>query len=185
MLYLCLYCLCFLLAVWCIVGDNYIGNLLFERTDALFWHYDPIKRGQMGPSSLRFIRGSIASTMSVTDSVVALDGSNKDQRRAANDTDASLDSYETAEGLESFETELSLGSCGSEQEDDDVKNCSSRVTIGVPSSSFTSTGEVLPIPEERSTMDSVAMLQSASSSASQSDFSISDRRSDRFYPYVV
>lgn len=169
-----------LAAVWCLVGDNYIGNLLFERTDALFWHYDPIKRGQMGPSSLRFIRGSIASTISVTDSVIALDGSNNNQRRAVNDTEPSLDSYETEEGLESFETELSLGSCGSEQ-DDDANNCSNRATVGAPSSSFTSTGGVVPIPEERGTLDSVAMLQSASSSTSQSDFSISDQRSDRFY----
>ncbi|KAE8980075.1 hypothetical protein PF011_g22586 [Phytophthora fragariae] len=167
-------------AMWCLVGDNYIGNLLFERTDVLFWHYDPIKRGQMGPSSLRFIRGSIASTMSVTDSVVALDGSNNDQRRAVNDTEPSLDRYDTEQGLESFETELSLGSCGSEQ-DDDANDCSNRATVGAPGSSFTSTSGVVPIPEERGTLDSVAMLQSASSSTSQSDFSISDRRSDRFY----
>ncbi|GMF17378.1 unnamed protein product [Phytophthora lilii] len=156
-------------AVWCLVGDNYLGNLLFERTDALFWHYDPIKRGQMGPCSVRFIRGSVASTMSVTDSVVALDGSNNnDDRRAVNDTEVSLDSYKTGESLESYETELSLGSCDSAL-NDDVNDCSNRVTIGIPSNSFTSTGEVEPIPEDRITMDSVAMLQSASSSASQSD----------------
>ncbi|KAJ8539097.1 hypothetical protein ON010_g12775 [Phytophthora cinnamomi] len=167
-------------AMWCLVGDNYIGNLLFERTDALFWHYDPIKRGQMGPSSLRFIRGSVASTMSVTDSVVALDGSNNDQRRAVNNTEVSLDSYETEEGLESFETELSLGSCDSEQ-DSDANDYNNHVTVGIPSSSFASTGEVVPIPEERNTQDSVAMLQSASNSTSQSEFRISDQRSDRFY----
>ncbi|KAG7389194.1 hypothetical protein PHYPSEUDO_010997 [Phytophthora pseudosyringae] len=156
-------------AMWCLVGDNYLGNLLFERTDALFWHYDPIKRGQMGPCSVRFIRGSVASTTSA-DSVVALDGNNNDQRCTIDDI----------EGLESFESELSLGSCDSEQ-DDDVNDCSHRVTIGVPSSSFASTGQAGRIPEERITMDSVAMLQSASSSASQSDFSISDQRSERFY----
>ncbi|OWZ09035.1 hypothetical protein PHMEG_00018331 [Phytophthora megakarya] len=167
-------------AMWCLVGDNYLGNLLFERTDALFWHYDPIKRGQMGPCSVRFIRGSAATTMSATDSVAAVDGSNNNERRAVNDTEVSLDSYDTGERIESFETEFSLGSCDSER-DDDVNDWSNRVTIGVTPSSYTSTGEVVPIPEERSTTDSVAMLQSNSSSASQSNFSISDQRSERFY----
>ncbi|KAL3664707.1 hypothetical protein V7S43_010456 [Phytophthora oleae] len=153
-------------AMWCLVGDNYIGNLLFERIDALFWHYDPIKRGQMGPCSVRFIRGSVASTMSA-DSVMALDGRNNDERRTIDEFEASLDSYDARESMGSFDTNLSLGSCGSDL-DSDV-NCSNRVTIG--------TGEVAAVPEERTTMDSVAMLQSTSSS----DFSISDRRSDRFY----
>ncbi|KAG1694344.1 hypothetical protein DVH05_005040 [Phytophthora capsici] len=151
-------------AMWCLVGDNYLGNPLFERFDALFWHYDPIKRGQMGPCSLRFIRGSVASTMSA-DSVAAIDGSNNDERRTIDEFEASLDSYDARE---SFDTNLSLGSCGSDP--DGEANCSNRVTIG--------TGEVAPtIPEEGTTMDSVVMLQSTSSS----DFSISDRRSDRFY----
>ncbi|KAL4145841.1 hypothetical protein PRNP1_011717 [Phytophthora ramorum] len=155
-------------AMWCLVGDNYLGNLLFERTDALFWHYDPIKRGQMGPCSVRFIRGSVASTkMSATDSVVALDGRSNVQ--------GSLDSYLSGESIESFETELSFGSC--EPEEDGDIDCSNRVTIGAPSSRFTSTGEAAPIREERGTFDSVAMLQSASSS----DFSISDQHSERLY----
>lgn len=67
-------------AVWCLVGDNYLGNLLFERTDALFWHFDPIKRGQMGPSTVQFIRGSNALTMSVTESMAIVDVSNNDAR---------------------------------------------------------------------------------------------------------
>ncbi|GMF24470.1 unnamed protein product [Phytophthora fragariaefolia] len=129
----------------------------------------------MGPSSLRFIRGSIASTMSEADSVVVLDGSKNDERRAAHDTDARLDSYESDESPESFETQLSLGSCDSEQ-DGDVNDCSNRVTVGVPSSSFTSTGDAAPIPDERSTADSVAMLQSM-----HSDVCISEQRSAQFY----
>ncbi|CAI5728558.1 unnamed protein product [Hyaloperonospora brassicae] len=61
-------------------SDNYLGNLLFERTDALFWHFDPIKRGQMGPSNVQFTRGSNALTMSVTESMAIVDVSNTDAR---------------------------------------------------------------------------------------------------------
>ncbi|POM70351.1 Hypothetical protein PHPALM_13222 [Phytophthora palmivora] len=168
-------------AMWCLVGDNYLGNFLFERTDALFWHYDPIKRGQMAPGSARFIRGSAASTMSATDSMVVVDGGSDDRRHVANPTEFSLDSYDSGERWGSFETELSLGSCSSEQ-DDDVNDCSNRVTtIGVSRSSLTSTGEVVSILEERTTMDSEAILQSPSTSTSQTSFSISDQRSERFY----
>ena len=74
------------LAVWCLVGDNYLGNLLFERTDALFWHFDPIKRGQMGPSTVKFIRGSSASTMSATESVAVINGSSFDLRLTVDGT---------------------------------------------------------------------------------------------------
>jgi hypothetical protein len=162
--------------VWCLVGDNYLGNLLFERTDALFWHYDPIKRGQMGPSSVRFIRGSVASTMSVTDSVIALDGSNNPQeRRALDDVEAGLDSYDTGESFNSYDTEWSLGSCDTES-NPQGNDCSNRVTVGAPSNSFTSADDAAVVGETRGTSDSVAMLQSASSS----DFSISDQ-SERFY----
>ncbi|KAF1779764.1 hypothetical protein GQ600_12831 [Phytophthora cactorum] len=153
---------------------QFLGNLLFEHTDALFWHYDPIKRGQTEPCNLQFIRGSVASTTSADS--VALDRENNDERRTVNDTEVSLDSYGTGEGLGSFESGLSLGS----EQDDDVNDCSNRVTIGV-SSSFTSTDEVVPVREERNTMDSVVILQSTSSSASQSDFSSSDQRPERFY----
>ncbi|KAF1779776.1 hypothetical protein GQ600_22494 [Phytophthora cactorum] len=83
-------------------GDNYLGNLLFEHTDALFWHYDPIKRGQTEPCNLQFIRGSVASTTSADS--VALDRENNDERRTVNDTEVSLDSYGTGEGLGSFES---------------------------------------------------------------------------------
>ncbi|ETP46066.1 hypothetical protein F442_07651 [Phytophthora nicotianae P10297] len=163
-------------AMWCLVGDNYFGNLLFERTDALFWHYDPIKRGQMERCSLQFIRGSIASTTSADS--VALDRENNTEGHAVNGTEISLDSYGTDGGLGRFESALSLGSCDSEQ-GEDINDCSNRVTIGV-SSSFTSTGEDVSI-RERSITDSVAMLHSASSSASHSDFTISDRHSQQFY----
>lgn len=158
-------------AMWCIVGDNYLGNLLFERTDALFWHYDPIKRGIMAPSSVRFIRGSVATTASATDSVVALDGSNSiDARRTLNEP--SHDSYDTGESFDSYETELSLGSCDT---DGSLNDYSNRVTVGAPSDGYPSTGEAA-----RNTLDSVAMLQSESSSASFSEFNVSDRS-----PYVV
>uniref|UniRef100_M4B7S0 Uncharacterized protein n=1 Tax=Hyaloperonospora arabidopsidis (strain Emoy2) TaxID=559515 RepID=M4B7S0_HYAAE len=67
-------------------SDNYLGNLLFERTDALFWHFDPIKRGQMGPSTVKFIRGSSASTMSATESVAVINGSSFDLRLTVDGT---------------------------------------------------------------------------------------------------
>lgn len=164
-------------AMWCLVGDNYLGHVLFERTDALFWHYDPIKRGQTQPCSLRFIRGSIASTTSADSAT--LDRDNNDDRRPVTDIEASRDSYGTREGIGSFESALSHGSIGSEQEED-VNDCSHRVNIGI-SSSFKSSQEIVNISEERSTMDSVAMLQSDFSSTSQSDFTVSDQRPERFY----
>ncbi|KAI9985455.1 hypothetical protein PInf_004817 [Phytophthora infestans] len=157
--------------------DNYLGHVLFERTDALFWHYDPIKRGQTQPCSLRFIRGSIASTTSADSAT--LDRDNNDDRRPVTDIEASRDSYGTREGIGSFESALSHGSIGSEQEED-VNDCSHRVNIGI-FSSFKSSQEIVNISEERSTMDSVAMLQSDFSSTSQSDFTVSDQRPERFY----
>lgn len=32
---------CFAATVWCITGDNYIGNQLFQRAEALLWHFVP------------------------------------------------------------------------------------------------------------------------------------------------
>ncbi|RLN87024.1 hypothetical protein BBJ28_00009079 [Nothophytophthora sp. Chile5] len=143
--------------VWCVVGDNYLGNLLFERADALFWHYDPIKRGQAGPVSVRFIRGSVASTMSVTDSVLALDGSNNPNKGESGDFTDTGASYFYEAGVQ-----------------DDYSH--RRLSMGGSSSSFEASDHDGPLfSETGSTIDSVAMLQSGTTSVSPSDVSSSDR----------
>ncbi|RLN45352.1 hypothetical protein BBJ28_00015010 [Nothophytophthora sp. Chile5] len=151
------YPICSVLIVWCVVGDNYLGNLLFERADALFWHYDPIKRGQAGPVSVRFIRGSAASTMSVTDSVLALDGSNNPSKGESGDFTDTGASYFYNAGVQ-----------------DDYSH--RRLSMGGSSSSFEASDHDDPLfSETGSTIDSVAMLQSGTASVSPSDFSNSDQ----------
>lgn len=49
------------------MGDNYVGNWLFERADALLWHFDPDARSRVSLASTLSFDGSVGRAVSVTD----------------------------------------------------------------------------------------------------------------------
>lgn len=53
--------------MWCVVGDNYVGNWLFEHADALLWHFDPNARSRVSLASTLSFDGDVGHATSITD----------------------------------------------------------------------------------------------------------------------